>query len=348
MWAYKGQPHGGKHSTTDLENMQNKALEGFLLSTQQERLWFLHCGGQWPDAGRPPYRCSCTVAIGGELRVSTLYACLRQVVERHEILRTTFQQLPGMKLPLQVVAEEASLAFSILDLSRCPCGELEPLFAELDRRPVDLRNGPPLCGWLLILAPERHLLYLDLPALCADAASLKCLARELSLCYDAREDGGEPPMEPDAQYADIAEWQKELLASEDCVLGAEYWRNHGFSRHLNIRLPLEREKIGPPRFEPRKVSLTVGAGLASGVDVLAHRCEVSPSRVLLSCWLALMGRLTGESATLVGVACDGRKYEELEAALGPFARYLPLRITSVHSPINVSTIIKKASVATAR
>jgi len=50
------------------------------------------------------------VRIKGELDAKQLRRAVVEVVRRHEILRTTYEYLPGMSLPVQVVndAEEAA------------------------------------------------------------------------------------------------------------------------------------------------------------------------------------------------------------------------------------------------
>ncbi len=49
-----------------------------------------------------------------------------------------------------------------------------------------------------------------------------------------------------------------------------------------------------------------------------------PASIPLACWQVLLSRLTGQPETTVGLACDGRNYEELEHALGPLQRYVPV------------------------
>jgi len=65
--------------------------------------------------------------------------------------------------------------------------------------------------------------------------------------------------------------------------------------------------------------------LLGKVEAIASQYNTSLSTFLLACWKILLWRLIGQSEIAVGVAFDGRKYEELEPALGLFAKFLPLR-----------------------
>ena len=76
------------------------ALHGFRLSPQQKRLWSLI-----QQDGESAYRSQCLVVIDGELTIETLRHAVRQTVGSHEILHTTFQSLPGMAFPVQVVGD---------------------------------------------------------------------------------------------------------------------------------------------------------------------------------------------------------------------------------------------------
>ena len=77
---------------------------GFWLSPQQEFVWKLSTqpsAGQ--AAGRAWWRCR-GGDRGGQLRDS-----LRELVTRHEILRTVFRRQAGLKVPFQLVLETTEL-----------------------------------------------------------------------------------------------------------------------------------------------------------------------------------------------------------------------------------------------
>src|SRR5207248_5003094 len=49
-----------------------------------------------------------------------------------------------------------------------------------------------------------------------------------------------------------------------------------------------------------------------------------PRTFMLACWQALLWRVTGQPEVVLGFASLGRTHEELEAAVGAFAKVLPL------------------------
>ena len=92
--------------------MQQDIVEGFRLSPQQKRLWLL----QQTD-GSLPYRARCAVTIHGALNAEILEQALRTVIARHEILRTSFQLLPGISIPVQVISDDSVCALARHDIS---------------------------------------------------------------------------------------------------------------------------------------------------------------------------------------------------------------------------------------
>jgi amino acid adenylation domain-containing protein len=276
-------------------------LTGYWLAPQQRRLWEL----QQQDRGLPA-RTAGAFRIEGELDPGRLRAAVETVAARHEILCTAFRRLPGMGLPLQTVLE--------LSPSWSPGLELTD---ELARRPVDLENGPLLECSLTTLSPASHRLVVALPALCSDVAGLELLAREIGRAYAGN--AGEEPV----QYIDLAEWQNDLLTSEETAEARDYWRRQDLSALGQARLASGGTGSAGP-FAPRRVSERVPPALAGGLRRLAAELGVPLAAVLLAACRVLVHRLTGAGEVVFGVAHDGRRFAELEGALGRFARYLPL------------------------
>jgi amino acid adenylation domain-containing protein/FkbM family methyltransferase len=303
--------------------MQTEITQGYRLSPQQRRVWLLQRGG-----GAQHYRVQFDILLEGDLDGEALRAALRQIVRRNEILRTTFQSPHGMTVPVQVITEsEAVLDCGEYDLTGLgaeqQAGRVEALRDEARRRPFDLSGGPVWHVAHVRLRRDRHLLLAALPALCADAATVETLLEEVSRAYAACL-GGEEPGET-VQYADLAEWQNEILEADYAAAAKEFWRDQDWSAFRGLRLPLESQHPGREEFSPRVERVSLTPGLWAQVRAVADRYQTSPSTFLLACWHVLLGRLTGRPETLVGVAFDGRNYEELEAATGLFTKFLPVR-----------------------
>jgi amino acid adenylation domain-containing protein/non-ribosomal peptide synthase protein (TIGR01720 family) len=302
--------------------MQSLSIEGFRLSPQQKRLWLLQQAGH-----SQPYRAQCAVLIEGNLNTDTLESAIQKVVERHEILRTNFQDLPGMNLPLQVIADNSLPAIRYHNLRDLSLEEqeakIEVLFHEVSQLAFDFECGSVLDVSLVIISPDKHLLLACLPAMNADLVTLRNLVGEISRSYAASMHNQELIDEP-LQYIDITEWQNELFEGKEAELGKEYWRTKDLSGLAKWKLPQENPSVVKLGFEPKFINLAFSSDRLAKLEAIAQKYNTSTSTLFQACWHVLLWRLTGQTDVIVGTYCDGRNYEELESALGLLAKYLPI------------------------
>lgn len=303
--------------------MHMQTLSGFQLAPQQQRLWLL-------QQNSPAYCTQCALLLEGNLRPEALRAALQQVVNRHEILRTHFRCLPGMKLPVMVIVEHAAPSWCEIDLSagnsQSQANKIEDLFQETRRQPFDFEQGPLLRLSLLRLSASKHVLLIGLPALCADAWTLKNLVQEISHFYAASLQGKDEDLsDAVVQYIQFAEWQNQLLAEADAQVGKEYWRQQDLASLASLRLPFEHKAHEEAGFEPDYVTWAIAPDPTTKLEALAQKLDIPVSVFLLACWQVLIGRLTGQLDIIIGTACDRREYEELQNGLGLFATWLPIR-----------------------
>jgi NRPS condensation-like uncharacterized protein len=139
--------------------MQTAGLKGARLSPQQLRLW------PWLQE-QSGYRVQCALEIKGDLELGVLQQALQHVVDRCEILRTTFTHVPGMELPMQTISQQIAISCLLIDIERLnPAAQrpfLEGTWHDLWQRPFDLEHGPLLHAQILRLSSQLHMLILSL------------------------------------------------------------------------------------------------------------------------------------------------------------------------------------------
>jgi amino acid adenylation domain-containing protein len=296
--------------------MVDQTSDSFNLSPQQEQLWIAE-----PDG--PTVRTQAIIALQGALDDAKLEAALRRVVGRHESLRTTFAHQPGLRVPLQVVGEQLDPGFRTLDLrSLAPderAAELQRLAAQELQEPFDFAAGPLVRAALLSFSDEQSTLVLTISALSADSSSISLLTGELADEYAGTGSLIEDPL----QYADFAAWQRELLESTDDEARAagEFWA--AFADVDGVTLPFsQRSSSG---FVPEEIEVEVDDALGAAIDAVAARYDVSPSAVAQSAWHAVLARFSGEEEPVTGFLSAERRHQDLDGALGAFARPVPIR-----------------------
>src|SRR5262245_18033974 len=302
--------------------MQGSILEGYQLSPQQKRLWLLQKAN-----GARPYLAQCLIEVDGAVDRDALREALGTVINRHEILRTTFHRPAEMETPVQVITNKRTPSISIDDLSELEPGDrerrVESLLAEAITKPFDLEAGPLLRLALMTLSESRTLMSFVMPSLCGDSETVSNLVAEICRAYDATLRKEELPDSP-MQYADLSEWQNELYASDDADKAREYWKKRVITDALRLRLPFEAEVTQSLNFTPLYQRSTVCHKVLREIKELTHQCHSSIPVFFLTCWRILLGRQIGQNGVVVGAAFDGRNYDELRGAIGLFARYLPV------------------------
>src|SRR5215510_2381805 len=251
--------------------MHTPEIVGFRLSPQQRRLWELLKDNHI-------YGVQSSLLLEGELQVSQLKEAVQAVVDRHEILRTSLCSLPECEFPLQVINEKGEPNWRVIDLSgladATQIERIEEVFDQERSAAFELSADSPVRISLLTLSPTKHLLSISLPALCADARSLRNLTREIISNY-----AGSGPSDEPMQYADFAEWQNELLEGEEAHVGRAYWRDYWSKvtqdTSFELSLPFAERPTSDSSFLPASLRISVGPEILTNVDAQARACNSS-------------------------------------------------------------------------
>ncbi len=238
-----------------------------------------------------------------------------------------------MAIPLQVISEDSVPPASYHDLSGVEPhrqeAKLKQLMQAAQEWPFDFEKGPLFYGSLVTLALDQHVLLMCLSALCADRTTIGNLVREISQLYEASLRKEVFPPIP-VQYADVSEWQNELIEDAHTDIVKQYWRDRDMAALLTAKLAIERPTDAHTAFRPQSASLTIDPHWVSKLKAAVLTQQTSLAVFLLACWQTLLWRLMEQSDPGVGVVFDGRSAAGLEDALGPFGKSLP-----VHSHLQV-------------
>jgi amino acid adenylation domain-containing protein len=295
-----------------------------VLSFAEQRLWFL----EQLEPGRSIYNELAGVELIGALDFAALARSFREVVRRHEALRTTFETEAGS--PVRVAHEGMEVELGLVDLSGVPEAEREE---EVRRRaeaeasgPFDLRRGPLVRGQVLRLGTERHAVLLTLHHIVSDGWSMGILIREISTLYAAFSQGQPSPLaELSLQYADYAHWQRTWLQGESLAEQVSYWKDRLAGLAPVLELPTDRARPVMPTHLGAVRSFTLSRETSAALQRLSRREGVTLYMTLLACFQALLGRYAGEEDVAVGSPIAGRTRRELEGLIGFFVNTLVMR-----------------------
>ena len=289
------------------------------LSFAQERLWFL----DRLDPGGSTYNIATALHVDGALSAAALARTLTGLVERHEVLRTRYEEIDGV--PVQRIDPPAPMLLPVVDLTGLPTAtrteQARRLARAEGRRPFDLGRGPVLRASLLRLAESEHLATVTLHHIASDGWSMRVLLHEVATLYDG---GGELPTLP-VQYADFALWQRGWLTGETLAAEVGYWRERLAEVPPVLDLPTDRPRPASPSHRGATRRIAVGAETTAALRRFARARGVTPFMVLLAAWQAVLGRQAGQDLLAVGTPIAGRRHVEVEGLIGFFVNTLVLR-----------------------
>jgi amino acid adenylation domain-containing protein len=294
------------------------------LSFAQQRLWFLD---QW-EPGNPVYNIPAAVLLRGPLDVPAFAATLREIVRRHEALRTSFPEQDGK--PVQVIAETAGLDLPVVDLGALPAerrdGEVRRLALEEAVRPFDLARGPLLRVALVRAADQEHVALVSMHHIASDGWSVGVLLGEVAAIYEAYRER-RPHRLPELliQYADLAVWQRGWLQGEELERQAGWWRERLAGMPGVLELPADRRRTAARSFRGGRRPFRLDREVWADLKALSQRQGATPFMTALAAFLALIRRLTGQTDLAVGTPIANRNRAETEGLIGFFVNTLVLR-----------------------
>ncbi|MDJ0580940.1 amino acid adenylation domain-containing protein [Crocosphaera sp.] len=303
-------------------NLINEEEELFILPTSfaQERLWLLDKITNHSIAYNSPI----VVKISGLVDIDNLSKALQELINRHEILRTTFAFLD--ENPVQAILPEYSLSLKIVELLSASEEEITSHIIEELLIPFDLKKSPPLRYILFCISPQSYVLIVSMHHIMTDGWSKEIFIRELSQVYGNFCQGKPSPLEPlPIQYGDFAQWQREWFTDENLKNQVDYWQKQ--LRNAPPILELPTDKIRPPiqTFQGSNYQIELPTSLIKSLKKLSQSQGVTLFTLFMAALKMLLYKWTGQSDLVIGTVIAGRDRSEIESLMGCFMNFLALR-----------------------
>ncbi|GCE60718.1 non-ribosomal peptide synthetase [Microcystis aeruginosa] len=313
--------------------------EDIPLSFAQTRLWFL---AQF-DQENSPYHVPIFWEIKGSLNLKALEQAISEIINRHEILRTTFSVVN--ESPVQVINPPYQLTIPVINLE----GETENIKLEKARQlaaeelqtPFDLSTSPLLRVKLLEINPQFHILLLVIHHIIFDGWSVALFHQELSTLYSSFR-LNQPASLPKLalQYADFAHWQRQWLQGEILETQLNYWRQQLKNAPPLLEFPIDKPRPSVQTYEGSSQSIHLSLTLTQQLKGLSQTSGTTLFMTLLTAFTVLLYRYSGQEDIVIGTAIANRNRQELEPLMGFFVNTLALR-TNLQSHLTFLELLQQ-------
>ncbi len=295
------------------------------LSYAQQRLWLLD---RFND-GEPAYNVGILIEWYGPICIDSITKSFHRIVERHQVLRTTYPDVQGK--PKLRVAETMALPLRYHDLSHFSVSErvvrLRRVVLEASRYPFYLKEEIPIRIDLVKTSEQRTTICLVIHHIACDAWSMGILVGELTALYQRFSRGQEPKLPAlSFQYSDFAHWQRAQLTKDNFAGHLAYWK--GQLKELPTPLSLPTDHPRPPiqTYRGARESFALGRDLSQRLAGLARARQTTLYSLFLSLFALFLYRYTDERDLLIGTPVANRSRRELESLIGFFVNTLVVRL----------------------
>jgi amino acid adenylation domain-containing protein len=302
------------------------------LSYAQQGLWFINQLN--PDSST--YNIPIVISLQGCINLVALQDSLNEIIQRHEVLRTSFTVVDGH--PTQVVNQAVTLTLAVEDLrsrsdsygvslSETECTqEGQRLAMEFAQQPFDLSCQSLLRAKILFLNDKNSQLLVTLHHIIADGWSIGILIKELAALYEAFSTGKLLPLPKlPIQYRDFVNWQRQWLDTKRIQPLLTYWKQKLSGELTVLNLPTDRARSPIQTFTGAQAKLVLSQTLTKELKNLSRQQGVTLFMTLLTAFKTLLYRYTGQTDIVVGSPIANRNRAEVESLIGFFVNVLVLR-----------------------
>ena len=294
------------------------------LSFAQQRLWLLN----QLEPANPVYNRPLAFRLTGKLQPEVIERCLNEIVRRHEVLRTNFQD--NGDEAVQVISPSLTVDLPLIDLSHLPDREREAealrQASRESQQTFDLTRGALLRTRLYRLGEQDHLLLLVTHHIVFDGWSDSLLLGEIAALYPAIISGSPTPLtDLPIQYIDYANWQRQQNDKATLDADLSYWKRQLNNSPPLLNLPTDRPRPAVRSCRGARKVFTLPAVLSKSLKELSSREQVTLFMTLTAAFNSLLYRYTGQEDILLGVPTAGRNRVETEPLLGVFINTIVVR-----------------------
>ncbi|MDK1314050.1 non-ribosomal peptide synthetase [Pseudoalteromonas ardens] len=311
------------------------------LSFAQQRLWVIE---QLQGAGAL-YNIPFATRVRGRCDIAKIEQALACILERHQVLRTTY--VLQDEQPVQQVNPASDFSLSQVDLRHLSNAERELEIAQACQeeaaKPFNLATDTMLRGRVLLCGEQDFVLLLTLHHIASDGVSKEVLMKELGQLYDALSAGVSaaevlPPL--DIQYADYARWQRDWLSGDALDSQLAYWLEQLAELPVTHSMALDRPRPNVMSHQGEELEIWVSEESLQQLKQLAQRHGVTTFMLMHGAFALLLAHHSYQQDIVIGTPVANRTEQAVQSLIGFFVNTLVLRV-DVDSELSLAEYLQR-------
>ncbi|ODS22497.1 hypothetical protein AB835_13825 [Candidatus Endobugula sertula] len=292
--------------------------ESLPLSFGQQRLWFL----DRLDGNKAHYTIPLALRLEGQLNRPALIDAFKEIVARHEVLHTHFEESNGEVY--QMIDNAANVEITEITLAKEQ--RIEHAYATAVAQPFDMAQGPLCRLFLFQRSALEHVLLVTMHHSIADGRSMEIFTSELAVTYKAFCHNKPCPLAPlPIQYADFAHCQRRQLSDSTLQQQQEYWQQQLAHLPPLLTLPTDYPRPAENSYCGAHEPLFFSNTLLIKLQEFSQSQGATLYMTLLAALSLLLSRYSQQTDIAIGSPVSNRNWPELENLIGFFVNTLVMR-----------------------
>ncbi|MGP5623438.1 condensation domain-containing protein, partial [Candidatus Corynebacterium faecigallinarum] len=295
----------------------------------QQALWLIDQTG----APKSQYVVPVVLRIDGDLDPMSLQAALRDVVVRHESLRTQLRDIDGTVIQDILPADRVPdlVGVPVVDAHGWSDDQATDHLNAFIRSGFDLAGDIPVKAELLHTGDNTWTLVMPVHHHAVDEWSMPSLTEDLTVAYNARTTGQLPTWDDlPVQYADYAVWQRQVLGDptdQDSVMTGhlDYWADTLDQAPEESTITADRPRPETPTHAGADVDATIGNSTVTRLHQVLDDRGISMFMATQAATALTASVLGVGDDVVIGSPTGGRTEDGLEHLVGYFVNTLPIR-----------------------
>jgi acyl carrier protein len=300
---------------TTIEPIEKKTY--YPLSSAQKRLYIL----QQMNVESVAYNIRDLVMLEEKPKLEKLEEAFRQLIQRHESLRTSFEMINGETY--QRIHADVRLAVQYFDLTMLESGLLETSEEKMIQdfeKSFDLSQAPLIRVGLIKSDNFRYILVVDMHHIISDGISREILIEDFKALYA---DKKLPELK--LHYKDYSEWQNSSLMRENLAKQENYWLSLFNPPLPRLNLPTDYPRTKIMSFEGNFAHFMTEKEETAQLNKIVRSENATMFIVILAIYNIFLAKISNQEDIIVGVPIAGRNHADLEKVIGMFVNTLALR-----------------------